>query len=97
SFAEVAVGDFVVHENYGIGRYRGLERLSLKTQGIGRTKEKESEYLLIEYRGGDKLFVPLQDFRLVQKYVGAEGKRPALNSLDRIAWERMKQKIRAEV
>ncbi len=90
SILEISEGDFIVHENFGIGRYRGLERMSFK-RGL------ETEFLNLEYRGGDRLYVPIQEFRMVQKYVGAEGKRPALNSLDRAAWERMKDKVRREV
>ncbi len=90
SIIEISAGDFVVHENFGIGRYRGLERMSFK-RGL------ETEFLHLEFRGGDKLYVPIQEFRLVQKYVGAEGKRPPLSSLDRAAWERMKEKVRKEV
>jgi transcription-repair coupling factor (superfamily II helicase) len=57
----------------------------------------ESEFLYLEYKGGDRLYVPIQDFKQVQKYVGAEGKRPPLNSLDRVSWERTKEKVRKEV
>ena len=88
--AEIAAGDYVVHENFGIGRYRGLEKMSFK-RGV------ESEFLHLEYKGGDRLYVPIQDFRLVQKFAGAEGKRPPLNTLDRASWERTKEKVRKEV
>lgn len=98
SIAELKLGDYVVHESYGIARYRGLERISLKSGRTGsRAREKESEFLALEYRAGDRLLVPIQDFRLIQKYIGAEGKKPRLYSLDGIAWERMKQKVRQEV
>lgn len=113
SLLEMRRGDYVVHESFGIGRYRGLERVNLKIGGkFGREasssdskhalgqkffKEKESEFLVLEYRAGDRLLVPIQDFRLIQKYVGAEGKKPRLYSLDGAAWERIKQKVRKEV
>lgn len=73
-YAELKCGDYVVHQDYGIGRYLGLKG----QDGV--------DCLLIEYRGGDKLYVPLLDFRKVQKYIGAEGKRPRLNSLDTRTW-----------
>jgi len=83
---EIAPGDYVVHEKYGIGRYLGLRRIA--------RGEQESEYLCIEYKGGDKLYVPPDDFRVVQKYVGVEGYRPRLFSLDTFAWERAKQRAK---
>ena len=79
---EIAKGDYVVHERYGIGRYLGLKKL---VRG-----EQEAEYLLIEYKGGDKLYVPVDDFEVVKKYIGTEGYRPKLYSLDTAAWERVK-------
>jgi transcription-repair coupling factor (superfamily II helicase) len=81
---EISSGDYVVHEKYGIGRYLGLRKL---VRG-----EHESEYLCIEYKNGDKLYVPPDDFRVVQKYVGVEGCRPRLFSLDTASWERAKQR-----
>ena len=83
---EMSPGDYVVHEKYGIGRYLGLRKIS--------RGEQETEYLCIEYRGGDKLYVPPDDFRVVQKYVGVEGYRPKLYSLDTGAWERAKLKAK---
>jgi len=83
---EISPGDYVVHEKYGIGRYRGLRRIRIGTY--------ESEYIMIEYRGGDKLYIPIMDFHQVQKYIGIEGKRPRLYSLDTIAWEHAKQRAR---
>lgn len=80
---EISPGDYVVHEKYGIGKYGGLEQIT-----IG---ENKSDYLFIEYQGNDRLFVPVSDFRKVQKYIGLEGKRPRLYSLDTVAWEHTKQ------
>ncbi len=79
-------GDYVVHEYYGIGRYKGLELLNAGGQ--------EAEFLRLEYKHGDRLFVPLADFKQVQKYSGSEGKSPRLNSLDASAWERVKQRVK---
>lgn len=83
---EISAGDYVVHERYGIGRYLGLKKLA--------RGEQEAEYLYIEYKGGDKLYVPVDDFRVVQKYVGLEGQRPKLFSLDTASWERAKMKAK---
>jgi len=76
-------------EKHGIGRYIGLR--SLKVSGV------PSEFLSIEYKGGDKLYVPIFEMQQVQKYMGAEGKRPALSGLDSPAWERIKAKVKEDV
>ena len=86
---DVRRGDYVVHEYYGIGRYKGLELLK-----AGGT---EAEYLKLEYSKGDRLFVPLSDFRQIQKYSGSEGKTPRLSSLDTAAWERVKARVKESV
>jgi len=83
---EITPGDYVVHEKHGIGKYCGLKQIA-----IG---ENKTDYLFIEYRGNDRLFVPVSDFRKVQKYIGIEGKRPRLYSLDTVAWEHAKQHAR---
>ncbi len=83
---EISQGDYVVHEKYGIGKFCGLKQIT-----IG---DNTSEYLQIEYKWKDKLYVPVSDFHKVQKYIGIEGKRPKLYSLDSALWERAK--IRAK-
>lgn len=83
---EINSGDFVVHEKYGIGKYLGLKKI---VRGGA-----ENEYLCLEYKGGDKLYVPVDDFKVVTKYVGIEGHRPKLYSLDTGAWERAKQRAK---
>ena len=67
-FKELQEGDYVVHQEYGIGRYLGLEVMN-------RT-EKPTDCLMIEYRRGSRLYVPMYDFKKVQKYISAGGKRP---------------------
>lgn len=86
---DIRPGDYVVHEHYGIGRYKGLDLLHAGGQ--------EAEFLKLEYRGGDRLYVPLADFRQIQKYSGSEGKSPRLNSLDTAAWERVKARVKEGV
>ncbi len=100
SMADIKIGDYVVHEHFGIGRYQGLEKVSLKLKSKTRKTregEKISEFLALTYKKGDRLLVPVSDFRLVQKYVAQEGKKPELYSLDGAAWERVKQKVKKEV
>ncbi len=86
---DVKPGDYVVHEYYGIGRYKGLELL--------RAAGTEAEYLKLEYAKGDRLYVPLYDFKQVQKYSGSEGKSPRLSSLDTSAWERVKSRVKESI
>lgn len=85
---EISAGDYVVHEKYGIGRYVGLKTIS--------REDKTSEYLCIEYRKGDKLYVPPEEIKTVKKYIGVEGVKPKLYSMDTGAWERVKSRAREE-
>jgi transcription-repair coupling factor (superfamily II helicase) len=83
---EISAGDYVVHEKYGIGRYVGLKTIS--------RDNSVSEYLCVEYRNGDKLYVPPDEIKAVKKYVGVEGIKPKLYSMDTLAWERVKSRVR---
>jgi transcription-repair coupling factor (superfamily II helicase) len=87
--AELKKGDYVVHEQYGVGRFMALER---KTAG-----GMEADYLRLEYRGGDRLFVPLFEFRQVRKFIGTEGKRPVLSSLDTGTWDQTRAEVEQAV
>lgn len=89
SYQELDVGDYVVHESYGIGQYVGIQ-----TKNIGG---KNEDYLEIKYNKGDTLFVPLYSFNLIRKYVGREGNVPKLNSLSGGQWSKTKQKIKEKV
>lgn len=88
-YRELAVGDYVVHEQHGIGKYLGLSTLEI--QGIQR------DYLLVKYQGTDKLYIPVDQIELIQKYIGAEGKAPRLHSLGSGEWHRLKSKVNASV
>lgn len=83
---EISAGDYVVHEKYGIGRYIGLKTIS--------REDKTSEYLCVEYTKGDKLYVPPEEIKTVKKYVGVEGIKPKLYSMDTGAWEKLKTRAR---
>ncbi|ACA58640.1 transcription-repair coupling factor [Candidatus Desulforudis audaxviator] len=85
----LAPGDFVVHVNHGIGRYHGIVLLE-----IGEVKR---EYLLINYLGEDKLYVPTDQLGLVQKYIGAEGETPRCSRLGGSEWARSKKRVREAV
>ena len=90
-FEDVKPGEVVVHMDHGIGRFHGLRRLT--------TGEMEGDYLLLEYAGGDKLYVPADKLRLVQRYVGADGAAggPPLDRLGSTSWARAKERVRASV
>jgi len=87
---ELTPGDYIVHIGHGIGQYHGVTR-----QKVG---DSENEYLLIQYAGTDRLFVPVHQIDRIQKYIGAEhraggdGGAPALNSLTGNAWEKAKRR-----
>ncbi len=82
-------GDFVVHVDHGIGRYAGLDRLSV--DGISR------DCLTLSYREGDRVFVPVDQMDRVQKYSSQEGAAPILSKLGTAAWERVKEKTKKEI
>ena len=83
---EITANDYVVHEKYGIGKYRGLKKIT--------QDDKTAEYLCIEYKNNDKLYVPFDEFKVVKKYIGVEGVKPKLYSMDTFAWEHVKQRAR---
>jgi transcription-repair coupling factor (superfamily II helicase) len=86
---DIKRGDYVVHEHYGIGRYKGLELL--------HAGGHDAEYLRVEYAKGDKLYVPLYDLKQIQKYSGSEGNSPRLSSLDTTTWERVKARVKESI
>ncbi|MDW8352546.1 MAG: transcription-repair coupling factor, partial [Anaerolineae bacterium] len=94
AFADWRPGDAVVHEDYGIGLYRGLARLTVNTGTPAQPVEGEREYLLLEYADGDRLYVPLHQLDRVTRYVGSDDAPPRLDKLGSGQWEREKQKAR---
>ncbi|HLS35628.1 MAG TPA: transcription-repair coupling factor [Bacillota bacterium] len=89
SYQELKVGDYVVHQSHGIGRYVGIE-----TVVVNKTHK---DYMLIKYAGDDKLYVPVEQIDLVQKFVGSEGKRPRLYKLGGTEWTRVKSRVQSSV
>lgn len=89
NFYSLNYGDYVVHEKYGIGRFLGLNCLNIKG--------KEKDFLTLEYLNEDKLYVPIEDFGLVQKYIGSRGYKPRLYSLDGIKWSQVKGRIKKKL
>lgn len=88
-FVDIKVGDYVVHVNHGIGRYLGVVPLTI--EGIRK------EYLLLKYSGEDKLYVPVDQVGLIQKYLGGEGEPPRLSRLGGAEWARAKGKVKDAV
>lgn len=89
SFADMQQGDYVVHENHGIGKYVGIEQLTV--QGI------KKDYLKIKYNGKDVLYVPVEQMDLVQKYIGGDAGSPKLNKLSGSEWKATKAKAKAAI
>lgn len=89
SLSDLNVGDYVVHENHGIGRYEGVERIDI--QGV------KKDYLTIRYRGQDKLYVLVDQMHLVQKYIGSESIKPKLNKLASADWAKTKERAKRAV
>jgi len=86
SLTELRVGDLVVHVAYGIGEYAGLVKKSV--DGV------EQDYIAINYAGSDRLFVPITQLHRIQKYIGADGHAPALNSLSGPHWTQTKRRVK---
>ena len=86
TFTDLKVGDYVVHEDHGVGLYRGTTRI--QSEGTWR------DYLLIQYNGNDKLYVPVEQLDRVQRYIGNPNQPPKLNNLGGGEWARQKGKVK---
>jgi len=89
SYTEIKPGDYVVHVHHGIGKYIGIDTLEVN----GTHKD----YLHIRYRADDKLYVPVDQIDLIQKYVASEGKEPKLHKLGGTEWKKAKAKVSSAV
>ncbi len=94
AFADWQPGDAVVHEDYGIGIFRGLMRLTVNTGTSVEPVEGEREYLMLEYADADRLYVPLHQLDRVARYIGGDDSRPSLDKLGSAQWSQVKQKAR---
>ena len=86
TFGDLHQGDLVVHSEHGIGQYDGLTQLELN-----RT---ENDFLTICYRGGDRLYLPVERMGLIQKYMGVEGVKPVLDKMGGKSWEKVKARVK---
>ncbi len=85
-FNELKIGDYVVHENHGLGIYRGIEKVEVE--------KVVKDYIKIEYRDGGNLYVLATGLDVIQKYASADARRPKLNKLGTLEWSRTKSKVR---
>ena len=88
-FSELKPGDYIVHENHGIGLFKGMEQVVVEGE--------KKDYLLIQYAGTDRLFVPVDQMGFLQKYVGAEGIKPKINKLSGGDWKATKAKAKLAI
>ena len=88
-FAELNIGDYVVHENHGLGIYRGIEKMEVDNT----TKD----YIKIEYDKGGNLYIPTTQFDMIQKYAGRDAGKPKLNKLGTKEWSATKAKVKGAV
>jgi len=89
SFVDLSPQDFVVHMNYGIGQFQGIERI--KAGG------NERDYIKIAYAGEEVIFLPIEQVNLIQRYIGNEGREPRLDLLGGKSWEKKKAHARKSV
>lgn len=89
SFSELKVGDYVVHENHGLGIYQGIEKVD-----VDKTSK---DYMKISYAAGGNLYIPATQLDLIQKYASADAKKPKLNRLGTQEWTKTKTRVRGAV
>lgn len=99
---EIEIGDYVVHEDHGIGIYKGLKQEELEEQvylGFGdfKTKVTKEDYILIAYAQEDELYVPLSQIDKITKYIATDSDEPKLTRLSKVEWTRLKQKVKESV
>lgn len=89
SYNELKPGDYVVHVNHGIGKFIGMQ--TMEVDG------KHQDYITIEYRDDGRLFIPVTQLDMVQKYVSAEGKSPKINKLGGNEWQKTKRRVQSNI
>ena len=89
NFTDLNVGDYVVHENHGLGVYKGIEKIEVD--------KILKDYIKIEYAGGSNLYILATQLEMIQKYAGKDAKKPKLNRLGGQEWTRTKSRVRGAV
>lgn len=89
STEDLEKGDYVVHYDHGIGRFLGITSMTLG--------ENTNDYIHITYRGDDELYIPIENIKLIQKYIGSEGSKPKLHKLGGSEWAKTKQRVKKKI
>ena len=89
SFTDLKIGDFIVHETHGIGVYVGVEQLNV--QGVRK------DYLSVKYSGQDRLYVPVDQMNLIQKYIGSDSIKPKVSKMGGSDWVKAKKKAKKDI
>ena len=89
SFGDLKEGDFVVHTDFGIGIYRGLQKIT-----VGKI---ENDFLVIEYQDGDKLYLPVNALEKIQRYLGPDGHTPKVEKMGGASWDAVKERVKKSV
>lgn len=89
NYSDLVEGDFVVHDNHGVGQYKGIDQIEVS--GI------KKDYLVIAYRGNDKLYIPTDQMNMIQKFVGGEARAPKISKLGGTDWIKAKSKAKKAV
>ena len=89
TFVELNPGDYIVHVNWGIGLFHGIERI----KSLGN----ERDYIKLEYADKEFAFVPIEQVNLIQRYIGNEGEKPRIDRIGSKSWENRKEKVRKAV
>ena len=89
NFTDLSIGDFVVHENHGLGIYKGIEKIEVE--------KMVKDYIKIEYAGGSNLYILATQLDMIQKYAGKDAKKPKLNRLGGQEWTKTKSKVKGAV
>ncbi len=99
---EIEIDDYIVHEDYGIGIYKGIkqEKFEQKIQldfGKFKTNTFFEDYILIAYAESDELYVPLSQINKITKYIGNENSDPTVTKLGKVEWQNIKKKVKADI
>ena len=89
SFSDMQKGDYVVHENHGIGKFLGIEQLTVQ--------KIKKDYLKIKYAGEDLLYIPVEQMDIIQKYIGSDSESPKVNRLSSGEWKKTKARAKAAI
>ena len=89
NYSDLDIGDYVVHENNGIGVYNGLEQIEVNNI--------QKDFIVINYKGNDKVYVPIDQMNLVSKYIGNKGEKPRLSTLGSPTWSKAKARAKKAV